>query len=352
MSNSTKKNTFAKTFMFLTVLLFISLTNIYAQITLTSLKEIKTNDTDGVSLYNGAPSLNVTGIVTSTVEPGTGTSGPGTIQDSETGIAIYGQFFASKGGVKIGDSVIVQDVQVKPYYGLTELAYNTTSSVQIISSGHMVVPTVITIPEASQGWNGFEKYESMFVQINNVTFIDTETTFYLNKVSAKTGIPYGKYQFVNGNDTLGFYFTSNCPTLIGKPCPKTPVNVVGILSQSCSNAPYNIGYEIVPLDYNAIQTITAVDSKVSKDYSYNLYQNYPNPFNPSTTISFSVPFSQKVELLVYDLMGRKVTTLFNSIAHAGITNVNFKADNLASGVYIYTIKTNSGIISKKLLLLK
>lgn len=351
MYNYTKKNMFTKAFLFLMVLQLISFTKIYSQTIFTPLKDIKTNDTDGVSLFGGAPSLNVTGIVTSTVEPGTGISGPGTIQDSETGIAIYGKFFASTSGVKIGDSVLVLDVNVKPYYGLTELSYNTTSSVQIISSGHKVTPTVITIPEASQGWNGFEKYESMFVQINNVTFIDTESTFYLNKTSSKS-IPYGKYRFVNGNDTLVFYFTSNCPTIVGVPVPKTPVNVVGILSQSCSAAPYNTGYEIIPLDSSAIMNITAVESKVNKEYSYSLYQNYPNPFNPSTTISFSVPFSQKVELIVYDLMGRKVTTLFNSVAHAGITNVNFKADNLASGVYIYTIKTNNGIISKKLVLLK
>jgi hypothetical protein len=352
MSNYTKNNMLTKAFLFLMVLQLISFTNIYSQITFTPLKDIKTNDSDGVSLYNGAPSLNVTGIVTSTVEPGTGTSGPGTIQDSETGISIYGEFFASKGGVKIGDSVLVLDVKVNPYYGLTELSYNSTSSsVSIISRGHKVTPTVITIPEASQGWNGFEKYESMLVQINNVTFIDTESTFYLNKLSSKQ-IPYGKYRFVNGSDTLVFYFTSNCPTIVGVPLPKTPVNVVGILSQSCSAAPFNTGYEIIPLDSSAIMNITAVESKVNKDYSYNLYQNYPNPFNPSTTISFSVPFSQKVELIVYDLMGRKVTTLFNSVAHAGITNVNFKADNLASGVYIYTIKTNNGMISKKLVLLK
>jgi hypothetical protein len=98
------------------------------------------------------------------------------------------------------------------------------------------------------------------------------------------------------------------------------------------------------------------------DFSYKLYQNYPNPFNPVTTIRFEIPYSQYVELTLYDMLGRKVRTLFEGKVPAGIVAIDFSSQSgsapngnggsLASGVYIYRIKTKDFIASKKLMLLK
>jgi hypothetical protein len=52
------------------------------------------------------------------------------------------------------------------------------------------------------------------------------------------------------------------------------------------------------------------------------------------------------------MLGREVKTLYNKIAPAGIVDVDFNADNLASGVYIYRIKAGNYIASKKLMLIK
>ncbi len=345
MSTFTNTRKLTRVFSFLTVLLLTAVVNIYSQV-ITPLDTVKTNDSDGLSVWSQAPSINVTGIVTSTKEIGTGTAGPAPIQDSQTGIAVYGNFIASSGGVKIGDSVVVTDVQVKPYNGLTELSYNAGSAVQIISSNHIITPDVITLADFSQGWNGMEKYESMLVTVKNVTFTDSAATFSLN---GKTG---WSYHITDGKDTIQFRVVKNTPYYLDKPIPKTPVNITGVVSQYCSTAPYNTGYEIFPVDSLSISTATAVEPVPGKIYNYNLYQNYPNPFNPTTTISFSVPSSQKVELAVYNIMGQKVKTLYNGTAPAGITRVNFKADNLSSGVYIYNIKTSSMTLSRKLMLLK
>ncbi len=97
---------------------------------------------------------------------------------------------------------------------------------------------------------------------------------------------------------------------------------------------------------------TGVDDQKFDNFSYNLYQNYPNPFNPVTTIRFEVPFTQHVELKVYDVLGREVATLFNDTAPAGIVAVDLNADNLSSGVYIYTVKADNVLISKKMVLMK
>jgi phosphatidylserine/phosphatidylglycerophosphate/cardiolipin synthase-like enzyme len=97
---------------------------------------------------------------------------------------------------------------------------------------------------------------------------------------------------------------------------------------------------------------TDVDEQGISEFSYSLHQNFPNPFNPVTTIRFEVPHSQKVELKVFDMLGREVRELYNDIAPAGIIAIDFKADNLASGVYIYRLKTENFVDSKKLILLK
>jgi hypothetical protein len=86
--------------------------------------------------------------------------------------------------------------------------------------------------------------------------------------------------------------------------------------------------------------------------TYELSQNYPNPFNPSTTIKYQIPNAGNVTLIVYDILGREVTTLVDEFKNEGRYEVNFNASKLASGVYIYTIKSNDFTASKKLMLLK
>lgn len=88
------------------------------------------------------------------------------------------------------------------------------------------------------------------------------------------------------------------------------------------------------------------------EFNYQLFQNYPNPFNPITTIRFEVPVSQQVELSIFDMLGREVKVLYNDIAPAGIMAIDFNAEGLASGVYVYRLKTQDFMSSKKLLLIK
>ncbi len=87
--------------------------------------------------------------------------------------------------------------------------------------------------------------------------------------------------------------------------------------------------------------------------NFYVEQNYPNPFNPTTKISFGLANKSNVDLRIYDMLGREVAVLINNkLLSAGTYNADFNAGNLASGSYIYTLKTNNHIISKKMLLLK
>ncbi len=98
---------------------------------------------------------------------------------------------------------------------------------------------------------------------------------------------------------------------------------------------------------------TAVNSEVSNlPSSYKLNQNYPNPFNPSTVITYSVPKSRLVVLKVYNILGQIVSTLVNRVQNAGNYQVSFNGDNLASGVYFYTLSAGNFKTVKKMILLK
>ena len=85
---------------------------------------------------------------------------------------------------------------------------------------------------------------------------------------------------------------------------------------------------------------------------YTLAQNYPNPFNPTTTINYQIPKDGFVTLKIYDVLGREVASLVNENKSTGRYNVNFNAGNLASGVYLYQLKVNDFVATKKLMLVK
>ena len=92
---------------------------------------------------------------------------------------------------------------------------------------------------------------------------------------------------------------------------------------------------------------------------FQLSQNYPNPFNPKTNIEFRIPDFAFVKLKVYDLLGKEVATLVNEYKSAGKYEVEFKADNLLSGVYFYQLitlntnrKTGEYVKTRKMLLMK
>ena len=99
---------------------------------------------------------------------------------------------------------------------------------------------------------------------------------------------------------------------------------------------------------------------------YMLFQNYPNPFNPSTKIRYSIPSTSieavhpdklgqvapSVQLKVYDILGREVTTLVNKNQQPGNYEVEFNASQLSSGVYFYKLKAGNYTSIKKMILLR
>jgi hypothetical protein len=80
---------------------------------------------------------------------------------------------------------------------------------------------------------------------------------------------------------------------------------------------------------------------------------YPNPFNAQASIRFSLPSESPVSVKLYDVTGREVRTLVEETrAAAGEHSLTIDASNLASGVYIATLRSGTAAQSQKLLLLK
>jgi hypothetical protein len=86
--------------------------------------------------------------------------------------------------------------------------------------------------------------------------------------------------------------------------------------------------------------------------NFELSQNYPNPFNPSTVISYSLPSSANIKLIVYNTLGQSIKTLESGYKPAGNYSINFNASDLPSGIYFYKLEAGSFTQIKKMILLK
>jgi len=99
-----------------------------------------------------------------------------------------------------------------------------------------------------------------------------------------------------------------------------------------------------------VMTPTGVE--IMHPAAFTLSQNYPNPFNPVTSINFQIPERGLVTIKVFDLLGNEIQTLLNEVKEMGSYSINFNAEDLSSGIYIYKISVNDYIASKKMILVK
>lgn len=100
--------------------------------------------------------------------------------------------------------------------------------------------------------------------------------------------------------------------------------------------------------------ITSLDNTkrhiISREF--RLSQNYPNPFNASTQFEFYIPRKEKVVIEIFNTIGQKIQTLVNKKMDTGKHSIYFDANHLPSGVYFYQLKYPSGVITKKMLLIR
>jgi hypothetical protein len=157
-------------------------------------------------------------------------------------------------------------------------------------------------------------------------------------------LPQNARSFVDTFQLLantGYYYYLTC---VGSYQPGGPATPQGRLE---SGRFYTQTYDPVQVDIG-----TSLNDRINSVLTFSLSQNYPNPFNPNTKIEYSIPKSGHIKLKVYDILGNEVATLVNEVKSPGNYAAEFDASTFASGVYIYTIRADNFVQSKKMILMK
>lgn len=151
----------------------------------------------------------------------------------------------------------------------------------------------------------------------------------------------------------GVYYTTNTGTswsILGTGLPNAPVFDINyhaptqiLVAGTHGRSLYEISLADIPIGIEQ-------NTELAKQYS--LKQNYPNPFNPSTTIEFTLPKADHVQLKLYDITGREVKTLLNRNMAKGSHTYTLDGSDISSGIYFYTMKTNSFTDTKRMVLVK
>ncbi len=204
-----------------------------------------------------------------------------------------------------------------------------------------------------------QSFASLYTKtINSETIIFLETQVAIKGLQFDvTGTNEGSIKKLTSNDYQQFSTQKN-----------NVVNI-GVLDLKTSKT-FEIGkHQIISINGEALlSNAIAVDENGRKfnlkfeslstiPLSYSLSQNYPNPFNPTTTINFTLPQKTIVSLVIYNILGQEVKTLFNKELDAGVHNVLWDStddngSNVASGLYFYKLETSNFSEKKKMVLLK
>ncbi len=187
---------------------------------------------------------------------------------------------------------------------------------------------------------------SMIVNYNATTRIGSTSTVAgtfasTTNTALYTGADGGVYANPHAVDSAVFQWTA----------PAAGTGTVNLYVATYQGTTSSSNGQSAKVTLSASEILTSVRSETRPE-ELALDQNYPNPFNPSTKIAFRVPSSGQVNLKVFDLGGGEVATLVNDELQAGDHEVSFSGSNLASGIYIYRLKSGNSILTKKMILTK
>lgn len=135
------------------------------------------------------------------------------------------------------------------------------------------------------------------------------------------------------------------------------INKLSLQKMTQSDAPNGSMVNFTEHKIGILSLITGKDLKNTNSITNNepnqfrLYQNYPNPFNPTTSIKYEIPKNAQVIIKVYDILGKEIFSN-NKYNLAGSYEVKFNGNNLASGMYFYSLEVNGYKDTKKMVLIK
>ena len=162
-----------------------------------------------------------------------------------------------------------------------------------------------------------------------------------------------KIEYSTDNGSAWIVVVASVPSIFGSynwTVPNTPSTQCLVRISDASNASVN---DVSDNTFTIEGDVSVEDLKSGIPEEYDLYQSYPNPFNPSTVIEFSLPEDVgNVNLSIYNALGEKVAELVNTALTAGNYRYQWNAQNLATGMYIYELRTEKFVSFKKMILMK
>ncbi|MEK7818588.1 MAG: T9SS type A sorting domain-containing protein [Bacteroidota bacterium] len=315
-----------------------------------TIKNIQFNPYGGGSSYSGAR-VTVSGIA---------------VSDRRD----YGAIFIQNGtgawsGIRIrssADSVVRRGQELSIYGLVRELSGLTvldSSKITITNqSATLPLPTKVKASEILLGGNYAESFESVLLKLDSVYVVNLNEDSPSNQNFGEWGISEDKTKQLGlrvDDYSTKLPFTNDTTRSQGKGKKQLKVgdffkSIVAPLDYSFSN------FKLIPRDsadfegYKPVLNVKLENGNIP--IAFKLEANYPNPFNPSTTIRYSIISQSKVELKVYDLLGKEIAILVNEKQNPGTYSVKFESKNFATGIYLYQLKAGSFIQTNKMLLVK
>ncbi len=214
------------------------------------------------------------------------------------------------------------------------------------------------------------------------TILEDNSRLSLNNLPRKFGVPieipifiggFKNGNGISGSATLSWSTNTQIPegwtlTLTDKETGKTvdmrddPFLQINLSAAKEKRAP-NFSYSGIPVtkgkaknkDKNArfVLKISPGSDASNIPEQMKVHQNYPNPYNTNTKIEFGLPQKTEVTIEVFDILGRRVAYLANEKLYpAGFHTISWTPNNLASGIYLYRVRTEEKAITKKMTFIK
>jgi len=217
--------------------------------------------------------------------------------------------------------------------------------------------------DSSNNWNYYS-------QSGKMRFVDASTGYLIDECIFKTTDGGYNWFYVDSASTLGarghFYINKDTGWMVRSNPIKRTDN--GGLNWSSQYTPISAGLNSIyfineftgwAVGWNGtiFKTITGGITSFKQISTLipdknTLFQNYPNPFNPASKIKMEISKSSAVSLIVYDALGKELTTLVDEQLNPGSYEVEFDGSNYPSGVYFYQLNSGDFLETRKMVLIK
>lgn len=298
-----------------------------------SIHSLRQNFSDGVAQSLGWINVKVRGVATA----GThfGEAGPGYLQDSTGGIGVFGSDFTKAVVTVIGPGPAFEmevTGAVSQFNGSLEILPYAVRRVGVKPPVAPVLTTTAAI--SAQG----ESLEGMLVKVSRARII--AGSFPAAGVSANVTIDDG-----SGPCTMRIDGDTD---VAGQSTPVQAIDVIGIVNQFDSFAPFQEGYQLLPRRRDDIALNTAVHSgRDAVPARFELAQNYPNPFNATggSEFIFALPLAAEIRLEIFNLLGARMALLVDEERSAGEHRVKWDGRDqngrqASGGIYFYRLQAN------------